>query len=88
MNPAFSVVIFTTIAGAAQGLVVALALAVLAGLQMQPGFVSAALILLVVVGAFFVTRRVLRNRPAKAGAGGSGAGGSGNRPGAGNKPSK
>lgn len=45
MNPAFSVVIFTTIAGAAQGLVVALALAVLAGLQIQPGFVSAALIL-------------------------------------------
>ena len=39
--------------------------------------VSAALILLVVVGAFFVTRRVLRNRPAKAGADGSGAGGSG-----------
>ena len=45
MNPAFSVVIFTTIAGAAQGLVVALALATLAGLSMAPGFVSAALIL-------------------------------------------
>ncbi len=45
MNPAFSVVIFTTIAGAAQGLVVSLALALLAGLQMQPGFVGAALIL-------------------------------------------
>ena len=45
MNPAFSVVIFTTIAGAAQGLIVALALAVLAGLQIAPGFVSAALIL-------------------------------------------
>jgi sulfite dehydrogenase (quinone) subunit SoeC len=45
MNPAFSVVIFTTIAGAAQGLVVALALAALAGLPMQPGFVGAALIL-------------------------------------------
>ncbi|MES2101114.1 MAG: DmsC/YnfH family molybdoenzyme membrane anchor subunit [Pseudomonadota bacterium] len=45
MNPAFSVVIFTTIAGAAQGLVVALALALLAGLQIAPGFVGAALIL-------------------------------------------
>ena len=45
MNPAFSVVIFTTIAGAAQGLVVALALALLAGLQIQTGFVGAALIL-------------------------------------------
>ncbi len=45
MNPAFSVVVFTTIAGAAQGLVVALALAVLAGLPLAAGFVSAALIL-------------------------------------------
>ena len=45
MNPAFSVVIFTTIAGAAQGLVVTLALAILAGLPLTPGFVSAALIL-------------------------------------------
>ena len=45
MNPAFSVVIFTTIAGAAQGLVVTLALALLGGLPLAPGFVSAALIL-------------------------------------------
>lgn len=45
MNPAFSVVIFTTIAGAAQGLVVALALAVLAGIAVAPGFVGAALVL-------------------------------------------
>jgi sulfite dehydrogenase (quinone) subunit SoeC len=45
MNPAFSVVIFTTISGAAQGLVVTLALAVLAGVPLAPGFVSAALIL-------------------------------------------
>jgi sulfite dehydrogenase (quinone) subunit SoeC len=44
MNPAFSVVIFTTIAGAAQGLVVLLALAVLAGLPLSAGFVSTALI--------------------------------------------
>jgi len=45
VNPAFSVVIFTTIAGTAQGLVVTLALAMLAGLQIQAGFVGAALIL-------------------------------------------
>ena len=45
MNPAFSVVIFTTIAGAAQGFVVTLALALLVGLPIAPGFVSAALIL-------------------------------------------
>jgi DMSO reductase anchor subunit len=49
MNPAFSVVIFTTIAGAAQGLVVTLALALLAGLAIAPGFVSASLILAVVM---------------------------------------
>jgi len=34
MNPAFSVVVFTTAAGAAQGLVVALAIALLAGVPM------------------------------------------------------
>jgi sulfite dehydrogenase (quinone) subunit SoeC len=45
VNPAFSVVIFTTIAGAAQGLVVTLALAMLAGLPIAPGFVGTALIL-------------------------------------------
>ena len=44
MNPAFSVVLFTTIAGAAQGLVVVLALAMLAGLAMTPAFIGAALI--------------------------------------------
>jgi DMSO reductase anchor subunit len=38
MNPAFSVVLFTTIAGAAQGLVVALALATLTGLPVSPAF--------------------------------------------------
>jgi sulfite dehydrogenase (quinone) subunit SoeC len=53
MNPAWSVVSFTTIAGAAQGLVVALALALLFGLPVQPGFVSGALalaVLLLVIG--------------------------------------
>ncbi|HEY9237685.1 MAG TPA: DmsC/YnfH family molybdoenzyme membrane anchor subunit [Burkholderiaceae bacterium] len=49
MNPAFSVVIFTTIAGAAQGLVVMLALARLAGLPIAPGFVGASLLLAVVM---------------------------------------
>lgn len=58
MNPAFSVVVFTTIAGAAQGLVVTLALAMLAGLPLSPGFASTALIaaeamLLVGLGASF-----------------------------------
>ncbi|MEO5696788.1 MAG: DmsC/YnfH family molybdoenzyme membrane anchor subunit, partial [Burkholderiaceae bacterium] len=47
MNPAFSVVIFTTIAGAAQGLVVALAFAWLAGVPMAAGFVGRSLILAV-----------------------------------------
>ncbi|MEO8527274.1 MAG: DmsC/YnfH family molybdoenzyme membrane anchor subunit [Caldimonas sp.] len=45
MNPAFSVVIFTTIAGAAQGLVVALAVALLASTTLAPGFASALLVL-------------------------------------------
>ncbi|MEO5734792.1 MAG: DmsC/YnfH family molybdoenzyme membrane anchor subunit [Rubrivivax sp.] len=58
MNPAFSVVIFTTIAGAAQGLVVALALAVLLGRPMAPGFIGVALVvaevmLLIGLGASF-----------------------------------
>ena len=58
MNPAFSVVIFTTVAGAAQGLVVTLALAMLGGLSISPGFASAALavaeaMLLVALGASF-----------------------------------
>lgn len=58
MNPAFSVVIFTTVAGAAQGLVATLALALLAGMPLAPGFASIALIvaetmLLVGLGASF-----------------------------------
>jgi DMSO reductase anchor subunit len=47
VNPAMSVVLFTTIAGAAQGLVVTLALAELAGLQMGASFVGMALLLAV-----------------------------------------
>ena len=44
MNPAFSVIVFTTIAGAAQGLVVALALAVLGGLDLGVPFLGNALV--------------------------------------------
>ncbi len=43
MNPAFSVVFFTTLAGIAQGLVVALALAALGGLTVGAGFTAAML---------------------------------------------
>jgi DMSO reductase anchor subunit len=45
MNPAFSVVIFTTIAGAAQGLVVALALASLTGIETTPLFAGRVLVI-------------------------------------------
>ena len=44
MNPAFSVIVFTTVAGTAQGLAVALALAALGGLPLQqPRFAPAML---------------------------------------------
>jgi DMSO reductase anchor subunit len=45
LNPAFSVVLFTTIAGAAQGLVVALALATLGGIPMTLAFTSRSLVI-------------------------------------------
>ena len=53
MNPAFSVVVFTTAAGAGQGLVVALALAALAHVPLAPASLRAGLavaIVLLVVG--------------------------------------
>jgi sulfite dehydrogenase (quinone) subunit SoeC len=58
MNPALSVILFTTIAGAAQGLVVALALVMLVGWPVAAGFASkvliiAELMLLVGLGASF-----------------------------------
>src|SRR5574337_1204712 len=58
MKPAFSVVIFTTIVGLAQGLVVTLTLARLAGLVVSGGFMSLALtvavvLLLIGLGASF-----------------------------------
>ena len=43
MHPAFSILFFTTLAGAAQGLVFTLALAVLFGLGLAPGFLTMAL---------------------------------------------
>ncbi|MEO7709392.1 MAG: DmsC/YnfH family molybdoenzyme membrane anchor subunit [Caldimonas sp.] len=45
MNPAFSVIFFTTLAGAAQGLVVALALATLGGVVISASFLAGALAL-------------------------------------------
>ena len=44
MHPAFSILFFTTLAGTAQGLVVALALASLFGVTMAPGYLSTALL--------------------------------------------
>ncbi|MGE0797992.1 MAG: dimethyl sulfoxide reductase anchor subunit family protein [Lautropia sp.] len=49
MKPAFSVVLFTTLIGAAQGLVVALGLASLAGRAPSPGFLRAALLVALVM---------------------------------------
>ena len=43
MHPAFSILFFTTLAGSAQGLVVLLALSVLGGVPLAPGFVLMAL---------------------------------------------
>ena len=45
MKPAFSVISFTSVAGAAQGLVVALAVSALTGVPLSTGFSSAALLL-------------------------------------------
>ena len=44
MHPAFSILFFTTLAGTAQGLVVLLALSVLFGVALDPGFVPMALV--------------------------------------------
>ncbi|HEX2542709.1 MAG TPA: DmsC/YnfH family molybdoenzyme membrane anchor subunit [Caldimonas sp.] len=49
MNPAFSVVVFTTLAGAAQGLAVLLAVAVLDGVPVAASFVSGSLLLVIVM---------------------------------------
>jgi len=67
MNPAFSVVVFTTAAGAGQGLVVALALAALAGVplattSLRGGLVVAIVLLVVGLAASFLHL----GRPARA----------------------
>ena len=49
MHPAWSVIVFTTVAGAAQGLVVGLALATLLGVPLAAGFVDGALIVALVM---------------------------------------
>ncbi|MDB5999934.1 MAG: putative rane protein [Rhizobacter sp.] len=45
MHPAFSIIVFTTLAGAAQGLAVVLALAELVGLPVRSGFMNGSLLL-------------------------------------------
>ena len=47
MHPAWSVIVFTTVAGAAQGLVVLLALCTLIGVPLETGFTGTALLLAV-----------------------------------------
>lgn len=67
MNPAWSVVLFTTLAGAAQGLVVTLALAELASLPMSTAFLADALALAVVLlVAGLVASSFHLGRPARA----------------------
>ena len=66
MNPAWSVVLFTTLAGAAQGLVVTLALAELAGLPMSTAFLADALALAVgLLVASLVASSFHLGRPAR-----------------------
>jgi DMSO reductase anchor subunit len=67
MNPAFSVILFTTSAGAGQGLVVALALAVLAGVPMAARSVTTALLVAIVLLVFGLAASSLHlGRPARA----------------------
>ena len=67
MNPAFSVVVFTTAAGAGQGLAVALAIALLAGVPMAPSFVRASLLVALVLLVVGLASSFLHlGRPARA----------------------
>ena len=67
MNPAFSVVAFTTAAGAAQGLVVALAIALLVGVPMAASFVRASLLVAIVLLVAGLASSMLHlGRPARA----------------------
>ena len=67
MNPALSVVVFTTAAGAAQGLVVALALALLAGVAIDPPLVRTSLLVAIVLLVVGLASSFLHlGRPARA----------------------
>lgn len=67
MKPAFSVISFTVLAGAAQGMVVALACATLWGPALTPGFLSSALALaLALLGAGLVASFFHLGRPERA----------------------
>jgi len=67
MNPAFSVVVFTTAAGAGQGLVVALALATLGGVALAPGSLRGGLAVAVVLLVVGLAASFLHlGRPARA----------------------
>jgi len=67
MNPAFSVLVFTTAAGAAQGLVVVLALALLCGVPMAASFVRTCLLVAIVLLAVGLAASFLHlGRPLRA----------------------
>lgn len=67
MNPAWSVIVFTTVAGAAQGLVVALALATLMGVRTAPVFLSHTLLMaLVMLGVGLMSSFFHLGRPERA----------------------
>lgn len=62
MKPAFSIIFFTTLAGAGQGLVVALAIASLMGVAVQPAtlWVAVALLVVALAASFFHLGHPLR----------------------------
>ena len=67
MNPAWSVIVFTTVAGAAQGLVVALALARLTDIPMAQAFQSRSLLLALAMLLFGLAASMLHlGRPERA----------------------
>ena len=67
MHPAWSVIVFTTVAGAAQGLVVALALATLLGVALAPGVVDGALVCaLLMLGVGLASSFLHLGRPLRA----------------------
>ena len=67
MKPAFSVISFTSVAGAAQGLVVALAVSALTGVPLSTGFTSTALLLaLVMLGVGLAASFLHLGRPERA----------------------